>query len=729
MDISITFWNAILGDTMRRLLILMLAVSAVWGQEYDSFFEEFDVILHQLQVNVADRDGKPIRGLKAGDFKVILDGKEQTVELVEEIDLTRFTDGLEGEEALPQQARRLFVFFFDMRFSTKQGVLASQEAAREFIMTEMLSTDLVAVFNYTQLAGVSLVTNFTNDQGHLLDAVATLGLGKAKNVLPGPSGYFLNSLIDDVIAIQGFDAFGVLTTGAESGTQGGGGFASEHTDEIMRLARNAEKANYEREVMGFLSGMNKFADALRFIRGRKNMIWFSSGFDSTSLMGQSSAQLRENAEFAFLGMHERVPGDQLGRGDVQSTAMRAIEALQASGTVVFAVDTSRIDGGANEKSGLHTLNYFSVDTGGRTFSNRNDYLDVITKIQDMTNHYYMVSFYPETKSKKNVGKLRVKVPGISGTKVTTNRGLLLNPDFQNMTRIEKDIHIAEYIARDQVIRGIPLEMGMVQVPMNQGFVRLSLSAELRGDYFMGDSGPGKARELEVFAIAFEKHTNRIFDQSYFQFKVDPQRMARQLEETGIKYFANLFVKPGDYKIKLVVRDLASGKIGSAIQEIAVNDKHRELAGPVLVSDKKWVMVKQPEEMARRTKAGDLDFSYPFSIDGDMLIPSNDMTATAGGEMKLFYLLNYSQARGHQNAPRVQAMFVDGEGQYIMIPPDAVKARSEFRNRHAQLTGLEITIDLDRVPLKKGETYRLFTNFDLNDGAPIRSVSEITLAGL
>ena len=394
--------------------LLGLTFSAT-AQEYESFFEELDVILHQVQVNVLDGDGQPIRGLSKADFALLLDGKIQSLERIEEIDLERLATGSDqGETALPQQGRRLFVFLFDLRYSTKRGVLSAQEGARNFVMDTMLPSDLAGVFTYTQLAGVSMVTNFTNDPNQLLPAIDTLGLSSAKNVIPGPSGYLLNEFLDDVNEIQGFDQFGGLTTSGAQGT--GGTFAAEHLDEMIRLARTTEQSNYTREVLDFLTAMRKFGDGLRFIKGRKNLVWFSTGFDANTLIGDDFQTIRQNAEYAMLGQYERVSRDQMGRGDIQSTSQRVIEALQGSGTVVFAVDTSLIDGFSTEKHGLATLNYFSVDTGGRVYSNNNKYDKALANIKDITNHYYLLSFYPQSQSGKSVAKLRVKIPTPVGQK-------------------------------------------------------------------------------------------------------------------------------------------------------------------------------------------------------------------------------------------------------------------------------------------------------------------------
>ncbi len=718
---------------MKRIATLIVAALSAWpaaAQEYEAFFEEFDVILHQVQVNVLDRDGNPIRGLKKEDFDVRLDGLSQTIETIEEIDLKATVAGAsERGEALPEQARRLFVFFFDLRFSNKKGVLNAQRAAREFVMSQMLPTDLAGVFTYTQLAGVSMVTNFTSDQNHLMAAVDSLGLYRAKNIIPGPSGYFLNGLLQDTIAMQGLSPDGLVSGTSAALRRSGSGLASEHIEELLRLAQNTERNNYYREVFSFLASMEKFGDGLRFIRGRKNMLWFSAGFDARALVGASSDELRRNAELTMFGLHERVPSDQLGRGDIQSFSTRVVEALQGSGTVVFALDTSQVDDLANNKTGLQTLNFFSVDTGGRVFTNQNTFEEPLEEIQEITNHYYLVSFYPESKRKKEVARLKIKV-NAPKAKVYTNRGLLLDPDFKNMTQIEKNIQISEYIARDQIVRGLPIDVAVAQMPTKDAFVKLTLGVELGGDYFMAPDMKRKNREIEVYALAIQEENEQVFDQSYFSFRIEPSKLEQVLDKTGVKYFATLFVKSGAYKVKVVARDLVNGKIGSYIAKINVDRNDLALAGPVVLANDNWALMRKPERLERQQKEGDLDFSYPYTIGDKMLAPSNQPVVNAGGKARFFYTLNYRRNAAVDLEPSVQMMFMNNENKLIQIPAGAIAAKTELREDAPYLTNVMVTIDMKQVGLKVGETYKLMAYFGFQEKLPaIRSMAEFTVAEL
>lgn len=691
------------------------------AQHYESYYEEMDVVLVQLQVNVRDRDGNSVKGLKKEDFVVILAGEKQRLEFIEEVSVEKMVASLDGSqpESIPQQARRIFVFFFDLRYSGKNGVLAARNAAREFVMNDLAPTDLVAVFVFKPLDGISMVTNFTSDANHLLIALDTLGLDQSRHVHAGPAGYFLQGMLDDYLGGQG--------TGESGGSARGAPLAEDHFLEMVEHAVLAEKRNYEREVLQFLGSFNAFAKGLGYLRGRKNLIWFSSGFDSGSLVGVSLEQLAKYAEMARTGDLSRVPTDQLGRGDVQAAATEVVESLQGSGVVLFSIDTSMIEEMSHNKAGLQTLNFFSVDTGGRVFTNQNDLSVPLREIKEITDSYYLLSFYPDAKLKKGeVGRLKVKVDRPRLT-VYTNKGLMVEPDFQSMSDLEKQIHISEYIGRDQVIKAIPINVSTVEIPMSKSLVKLSVDVEMEGTYFLNNRAFGKSGSVEVHTFAIDKKTDRVFDSSYFKFLLEPKKVKDTLGRTGLKYFANVFVKPGIYKLKVIVRDMQTGRVGSAIEDVVVDRADAPSAGPIVLSDKPWIMLRQSDEVERQLKAGPLDFSYPFQMGDRRLIPRVHPEVQAEGIAHFFFLLNYRADADPAPLPQVRACIVDDEGNVKLFPQNAVGSEMVELQKPPYLTAAVLTVDLEHMGLEEGASYQLLAEFAVPDGPSLRTTGRFSVA--
>ena len=710
---------------VKSLLISSMLFAGIWGagQDYQSYYEEFDVVLYQLQVNVRDSNGNHIPGLTKEDFELKIKGQIQRLETVEEISVDSWLeDDSISIESMPEQARRLFVFLFDMRYTTKKGVLAAQKAAREFVLDEMLPSDLVSIFTYNPLSGVTMITDyFTNDQGPLLDAIDTLGLRAAKNMVQGPAGYFMGGQLDSYI-----DELNGLVAGAsdansptDAGSLGREQLALEHLIEITTMNKRAENAIYQREVVGFLNSMEKFADGLRLIRGRKNVVWFSAGFDATGLIGETNDQLMRNNELIATGETYRVPTDQYGRTNIQHDAKEAIEHLQASGAVLFAVDTSLHDDKGTQRDGLQTLNMFAVDTGGRVYQNYNNLREPLSEIKEVTNDYYLLSFYPETDLKKGkIGKIKIKV-NTPGADIYTSKGIMVEPDFKKLTKLEKQIHLSEYLGRDQVLRAIPIDVSILQIPHSDKLVKLSVGVDMRGDYFLGKT----PREFEIHSLALVEETDQLFDRTYFKFQFDPKKVEDVLSETGLKYFGNLFVKPGTYKLKVVVRDLDNGKVGSSIRKVAVTDDHLSVTEPMLITDKTWLMMRQEDEKERLAKAGNLDFSYPFRINGNNLTPQNQ-NQVRNKESEVFFFLLSDRNNSSETIPQVRAVIQDKNGKIIPIPKGALAAQAEFQGGQRNLIAFALKVDFESLDLASGENYKLMAQFNLKEGAPLRAEKDI-----
>src|SRR5262249_21810267 len=130
----------------------------------------------EIPVTVIGKDGAPVTGLEAKDFELYDDGKKQALNAVEMIDLSS-SSSVEGSSArLPASARRLWLFVFDLSYTSSSGLLRAREGVRRFVTAAMPPTDLAAVGTLSVDTGWKLLVNFTSDRAQLAAAVSTLGL-------------------------------------------------------------------------------------------------------------------------------------------------------------------------------------------------------------------------------------------------------------------------------------------------------------------------------------------------------------------------------------------------------------------------------------------------------------------------------------------------------------------------------------------------------------------------
>ena len=143
-----------------------------------------------VDVNVKDKSGKPIEGLKLDDFSVLEDGKPQKVTVFEYQKLTMDSEPppalkLEDELKLPEAAKttitsstpghiqfhdkRLLVFFLDFSSMGVPEQLRAQDASLDYLKKHITKDDMVAVMLYT--SAIQVLTDFTDDRDVLTNII------------------------------------------------------------------------------------------------------------------------------------------------------------------------------------------------------------------------------------------------------------------------------------------------------------------------------------------------------------------------------------------------------------------------------------------------------------------------------------------------------------------------------------------------------------------------------
>lgn len=113
------------------LLMGLAAPLALQSQEADrSFVDRVDVRLVEVEVVVTDKRGNRVTGMDRGDFRLLVDGREEPVEFFEEVVRTTSqeavarveTPGGPAPEPIADPAQgRSFLLFFDEQFTDSRG--------------------------------------------------------------------------------------------------------------------------------------------------------------------------------------------------------------------------------------------------------------------------------------------------------------------------------------------------------------------------------------------------------------------------------------------------------------------------------------------------------------------------------------------------------------------------------------------------------------------------------
>src|SRR5258708_6670519 len=133
------------------------------------------VSLVEIDVQVTNRDGKPVKGLKQDQFSITEDGKAQNISTFEYNDIERVETAGKTDDALitvplgtitsPEEIKtvvhdhRMIVMFFDLTSLEAEDLLRSTRAAQKNLQGQMTPADLLAVVAFGNT--LKVVSKFT----------------------------------------------------------------------------------------------------------------------------------------------------------------------------------------------------------------------------------------------------------------------------------------------------------------------------------------------------------------------------------------------------------------------------------------------------------------------------------------------------------------------------------------------------------------------------------------
>jgi VWFA-related protein len=625
-----------------------------------------DVTIVEIPVYVAGSDGRPVRGLKTEDFELFDDGKKATDWDLDVIDLEDFGRQTAARDVpLPPSARRHFFFLFDLTFAQPLNIARARHAAVDFAQNMMKNGDLGAVATIDVEKGLRLVLSFTSDRDQLAAALSTLALPKVVSPTADP------------LALTVFDPMSVANTpGIGSAAAAGAAIGDAEWADILSTYAQRQEKNFDAYVTGRVLALAKeltgLARMLNSIHGRKNVIYFSEGFDSKLLSGMTGADSgRIEGDQIVSGQFWRVSSeDRYGRGELRMALDQMFQVFKRTDSVIYPLDvaglapqaTSSVEGltstdrGASmarlgsRGRGQDSLYDFASETGGQLFKNSNDLGEHLEKLQEETALVYLLTYSPAVlKDPGRYHKLKVKVKA-PGAQVSTRAGYFEPRPWSTLTPGERRL-----LAAQQITYGLPrtdVAARALVAPIlasDREGARVPVILEIPGAPLVRQA-LGDTLNLEIFAYA----TNaKLKTKGYFTqgLQLDLKRVGPRLASSGIKYYGEMFLPPGTYWLRVLVRIAETGRSGLLIVPVTVPPReNRQLftVGPVFHDvPGKWLMVKAPPKTGAPEPP-----PYPFVSRGESFIPTADPVLDASAD-SLLSLLVY-------NAPNGSDLDVRGE---------------------------------------------------------------------
>jgi len=653
------------------LILAPVALAALPAKEPKppTFEGSSQVVAVEVPVNVVSRDGEPVRGLTAADFEVYDGSDKQAITSFEVIDLKTIQEpGAPGAEAAPAltelrpAARRHFLLLFDLSFSTPTSILKARMAARDFVLHSLHPTDLAAVATYSLETGPKLVVTFTPDRVQLARAVDTLGYRQALDSARVDPLHFVIDEPDNAL----------LNTASGSSSASG---RDERKDLInqeiydylktIAIAAQKEERSFQRSrISNYSRSLAEVAKALNAIQGRKQVVFFSEGFDSSLLLGRDTTDpgAAEDADNVAFGQTWFVDSDQrFGNTGLQGEVGRMLEQFRRADCVIQAVDIGGLRAGADEQarpSGEGALFYMAHDTGGELFKDANNLREPLDRMLEKTSVTYLLTFErSDLKTDGAYHRLKVKAKLPPGARLTHRAGYYAPRPFQQLDPLERNLLASDGIASAAPRRD--LDINVLTAPFRatpeRGYVPVIIEASGKS-LLAGEKG--KKLDVEIYAyVSDQQGRMRDFFNRRVALDLDKGGARKGMEEGGIKYYGHFDLEPGAYHVRVLVRNAGSGRTG--VQTVPVTVPSYAEAQPVLLppffmeDHQKWLLV-------REQTGGELKGSvvYPFTVSGEPYVPAA-RPVLDGGKPARLCLVAYNLGKG-ELAVQGEVVAADGK---------------------------------------------------------------------
>jgi VWFA-related protein len=592
--------------------------------------------LVRIDVEVTDKSGKPIKGLKQDQFLITDDGKRQSISTflysdIESIETAGTEDAKpivvpvdnEGPNAPNAEAigdqlrdRRLIVLFFDMTSMQPDDLIRAHDAADKFVKQQMTKADVVALVAFS--TKLTVLVNFTNDRAALQKGVAQLTANSS------------NDLSSPLYAAAANGEYDVQEyTGAA--------FTPDQTE--FNVFNTDQK----------LAAVEGLANVLAGFPGRKALVEFTGGITQTG--EENRTQLRAATDAA-------------NRADVSiySIDSRGLFAAPPGGdtTTNAATGTSMFTGASvfhqtdQREDSRDTLATLSTDTGGKAFFDLGDLSEAFPKIQQDNGGYYLIGYRlgAEVKRDGRWRSIHVKV-NAPGAHVRYREGYYAPRDFQHLEKESRDQQLADAVNSDNPIVELPVavETQMFRLSDQQTYVPIAAKIAASALDWAEKHGHRQAEfdfAVEVRAVPSRQIVAQLRDTT--QVNLDPARF-QQINQKNLLYQGGVVLAPGNYRLKFVARENESGKIGTFEQNLVVpaTQPGKVMLSSVVLSSQLVPVQKSTEVQTKGQGARAKIVNSPLEMKGETIVPSVTRLFTQNQTLYVFFQAYYPEKIGQKDS--------------------------------------------------------------------------------
>jgi VWFA-related protein len=622
-------------------MVLLLALaggagpSAQQGQkppDQPRFESGTSITIVSVDVVVRDSKGDVVRGLTAKDFTVLEDGKPQKIDNFSFQEIAAAPAGaldvqlLEGLEdkvraeaaraatataATPEPAvpagdpagtmnRRMLMIMFDVSSMQPDDVQRAVEDAREWVGEKMTGADLIAIV--TIGTRLNVLTDFTSSKEEALGALQQLAYNEGTEVDP-----------------QSVATAATEAEAAEAGTTTEADAFQEFNNDVR------------------LRALKTVCQELAPIQQKKALLYFSAGMNRSGEDNQ--IELRNATSTCNRGNVSIYPVDTRG---LQAVAAGGGAASRGNGRSLLTGQGMR--GFQQLNQSQETLTTLAADTGGRAFTDTNDFGDAFARVQRDLAAYYLLGYSSTNPSRDGrFRRITVRVnanrPELKGISVDARQGYYAGRSFANTNNRDREAQLDDQLQAAVSSTDVPMVVGTGYFrqqggggqgpdprdprPNNRNFERFYVPIALAVPGFAIPVAD-KATEVQIDVKGeVRDEQSRVIGRLRETIKV-PSGGAETLAGRQVFYQSGLSLPPGRFIVKVVLRENTGGAVGSFEAPIIVpplNDSKVMKVSSVVMSTQ-----------VQKAAAGRTD--NPLVRDGVQLLPN--LTRAVGRNQKVYF---------------------------------------------------------------------------------------------
>lgn len=597
---------------MNRLSLLFLAAlvlaSGATAQQRDVFEGSTTVVAVEVPTNVV-RDGEPVRGLGPESFELRVDGRPEPLTGFEVIDLQATgTGGGEDDdlEMIPLNARRHFLLLFDLSFTRPHSLAKASRSARQ-LLEKLDPSDLVAVGAYGTSSGARLLLSFTPDRRQavrvldVFDKFLDRDLPKARSEKSEDDPLRLVAPLSGVFADLGrlagpelTNAGATLSDGLAMGSQRGGGPA----ETLAAMNEMEGKLLVERqrsEVADLTANLGELARLTKGIDGRKFLVYFSEGFDASILEGRGASRILKALEVM-------------------------IDQFRRAGWTIQSVDAAGVRGVSDGFHGSEGLRRMARETGGELYERFNDLGEAMGSLLERTGVTYLLSFQSgEIPLNGSFHRIEVRLKDApQGARALHRPGFYAPGGAEERSSFETGLQTSELLLAGE--DGGALDVSTLVTPFKTASAErtaLGVWVEAEGESLLAERGEAQTLTTDLFVYAMDRG-GEIQDFFHQRLDVPIAVNLERLEQGALKFYGDLFLAPGRYDLRLLLRENGSGRY--AVRSVPVEVRPFEpsevaLLDPILFDDpgRHSIVVREESSKSERSPF--------FQPDGQVFYPA------------------------------------------------------------------------------------------------------------